>query len=72
MTAAVGQARAELTSVREDLDALTTLATQIAVCSRDGATVDHQTAVELVAHVAGAREALDTAEACLAEGEVVS
>ncbi len=65
--AAVGQARAELTSVREDLDRLTTLAVQVAQAARDGSSVDHQTAVELVAHVADAVSALRTAEACLVE-----
>lgn len=60
--ASIRCALGELGSVREDLDALTNLAARVAMASRDGQTVDHQTAVELVAHVAGAHDALDGAE----------
>lgn len=69
MSPAVRQARAELESVREDLDELTRLAGQVAIATRDGHPIDHQTAVELVAHVAGALDALDTAQSCLGEDE---
>ncbi len=67
MSASVPRARAELASVREDLEELTAIASRVAIASRDGAPVDHQTAVELVAHVPCAVEALETVEACLAD-----
>lgn len=64
---AARQARIELAEVREDLDRLTTLAVQVAQAARSGCSVDHQTAVELVAHVADALSALRAAEARLVE-----
>lgn len=59
--------RAELAEVREDLAKLTTLAVQVAQAASDGSSVDHQTACELVAHVADAIGALSSAEAYLVE-----
>lgn len=58
----VGTALGELESLREDLDELTRLAGRVAIATRDGHAVDHETCVELFAHIAGALDSLDSAE----------
>lgn len=67
MSASIPRALAELGSVREDLEALTTLAGQVAVATNAGNAIDHQTTIELVARVFAALAALDSAEACLVD-----
>lgn len=58
----VATARGELAELRDDLEKLTELAGRVAIATRDGHGVDHQTSVELSAFVASAIDALDSAE----------